>query len=522
MIDSTYSYQFYGASDSVLLSKEIREYQDSAGSMKIATIYNWEQTTDNWTPDSRQKTFIAPDKLFRADEYFLWDTLSKCWTGWLKEEWDYLEPLRYETGKARYDWDSVLGDWRPVEMYGISYDEYMNDTLRSTCSWDTVLSSWNCIDREKIVNSYDSTGYLTGSIHHIPFEEGWNNSKMFEFSYDSAGNRTVQIEFHWNNTLEVWDPDNKLISEYDSLNQEVYMEFFSWEPDSTWRNTIYAQIMYDSGGNIAEWYSCHQIISGRPWQCSRYVYENDPYGSRIRSDTYRREGEEGDWIPNIKEVFFPGNRYYNTYDSICRGESLNWEEQYLVDEGNYQKIFTSVVGTDSVRGINLSYLPSPGPYMISGEDQVEPGQVAYYNVQDDHASEYIWNSENGRLLGDSTTSEIGIEWDSAGTGVLKMFGISDQGCSSDTSTLLVSIGASGLEEGVVTGFTLYPVPVKDWLYVESNLKPLMLEVVDLHGRLVVQSTSNKINLSGLSSGFYIVRVKDIEGAIRIVRKISKQ
>lgn len=69
--------------------------------------------------------------------------------------------------------------------------------------------------------------------------------------------------------------------------------------------------------------------------------------------------------------------------------------------------------------------------------------------------------------------------------------------------------------------TLYPNPVVDFLYVQSQLAVLSLDVFDMNGARVAKSLgADKINLSHLSAGSYTVRLQTVNGSVsyRIVKR----
>ena len=64
-----------------------------------------------------------------------------------------------------------------------------------------------------------------------------------------------------------------------------------------------------------------------------------------------------------------------------------------------------------------------------------------------------------------------------------------------------------------TTIKLYPNPVRDYLTIESEYTIEALVIYDLTGKMVkeIKQISNKIDLSELSTGYYLLRVTTSEG-----------
>ena len=81
---------------------------------------------------------------------------------------------------------------------------------------------------------------------------------------------------------------------------------------------------------------------------------------------------------------------------------------------------------------------------------------------------------------------------------------------------------STLEYAPTNAVSLYPNPVVDVLYI-SNLKTdQTYEIIDLHGRLIkrgmIHNNDNGILLSELRSGYYLIRLKEIEQTFKFLKK----
>jgi hypothetical protein len=133
-------------------------------------------------------------------------------------------------------------------------------------------------------------------------------------------------------------------------------------------------------------------------------------------------------------------------------------------------------------------------------------------------------SQNG-----STTSESISRTYTAGTYYVRVYGYN--GANSSTCyTLRVALGtASKMENAFVldkTQVAIYPNPVKDELKINTNSNnPVTVSIVDMYGKKVVTknvTSLSTIDMSGLSSGIYLVTLLTEKGEIIKQEKIVKQ
>ena len=69
----------------------------------------------------------------------------------------------------------------------------------------------------------------------------------------------------------------------------------------------------------------------------------------------------------------------------------------------------------------------------------------------------------------------------------------------------LSIGDNALELDVF----IYPNPTDDYLFIEGNKNPISISIYNLLGaEVIATSTTDKINVSELSKGVYIIRISD--------------
>jgi hypothetical protein len=71
-------------------------------------------------------------------------------------------------------------------------------------------------------------------------------------------------------------------------------------------------------------------------------------------------------------------------------------------------------------------------------------------------------------------------------------------------------------------FIVYPNPVKDMLYVETEKRVLNVEIIDITGRFLSSNSvhNNKVDLSKLNNGSYFLKFYSNDG-VKIKKIIKK-
>jgi hypothetical protein len=80
----------------------------------------------------------------------------------------------------------------------------------------------------------------------------------------------------------------------------------------------------------------------------------------------------------------------------------------------------------------------------------------------------------------------------------------------------LSIGDNALELDVF----IYPNPTDDYLFIEGNKNPISISIYNLLGaEVIAKSATDKINVSELSKGIYIIRISD--GVNQTIKRFIK-
>ena len=123
---------------------------------------------------------------------------------------------------------------------------------------------------------------------------------------------------------------------------------------------------------------------------------------------------------------------------------------------------------------------------------------------------YNWQSSNTLISGDETQALFNYNNDDW----YKIIITDKNGCVAEDSVYLTSLNSNSVKLSD-SNVSVYPNPFSDLLYLESKTNDLLfVEVFDITGKRVfiksnIYTKKNALNLSELSSGFYLLRITDI-------------
>lgn len=150
--------------------------------------------------------------------------------------------------------------------------------------------------------------------------------------------------------------------------------------------------------------------------------------------------------------------------------------------------------------------------------------VTFNSAASSNVINYNWDFGDG---GTSTIANPVHTYASAGAYTVRLIG--DNCLVKDTFTQMVTITGSGIvhESSLLNSVSLYPNPASTILYLKSNLslKNLSVELSSLLGQKIMNIEDYKgqgINIESLSSGIYLVQLKDNTSGATLVHKLIKE
>lgn len=182
------------------------------------------------------------------------------------------------------------------------------------------------------------------------------------------------------------------------------------------------------------------------------------------------------------------------------------------EEGEYSVELVNEFGCTSSAAVYVNIAATPE--LSLGPDQtICEGTTLVLSVGD--FQEILWNDGS---------SEQSLEVTEGGTYSVM---VSDaKGCEASDEVVIATQLCVGVEDvAVESGMEIYPNPVQNELTIQNVLgKDFVWEIYDLSGAVVMQSggsknITQKVDVSALSSGFYVIKVR--QGNNLIIKQIAK-
>ncbi len=215
------------------------------------------------------------------------------------------------------------------------------------------------------------------------------------------------------------------------------------------------------------------------------------------------------------------------YDTICSGDSVLFNGNYVDTTGAYTAHYNPQNGCDSMVILNLTVnelpvvtftwdsLVAEGYFWLSGNDTLfcmnNGNSVIPLAGGDPFGGYYTGVAVSGNILYVNNLGYYNI-MDTI------TYTVSVNGCNASASDILLAVECEGINEvNANTLFTLYPNPAKDYVTIETDLSALggTLQITDVTGRTLdrLQVTSSKlqVNTNQFSAGIYFVKLSDKQG-----------
>jgi len=457
--DSIVTYSFTSEPDSILSSKvEIRRI-DSVNLSENEIYYNWDVEVNNWQIERQYNRIFGDSGNLLLFEWFKWNT-----TMYYMEPFDRSEKEYDQNGliisDADYKWNHNAEDWKGDEKKIYQRDEKGNDTTMISSVWDWGIDNWRY--SKKNVSRYNEDNHLTETEF---YDWNWNDSVWLLYDktrYDYIVNDREEIEM-------------KTISSMD-LSDE------SWH---AWRKIEY---IYDESGRVLS-ESTYRMIQSDWEGYTRYEFSYDVVGNVISTVSLKWDVGINDWVGFTKYNYAfdtAGNRteeiYFQWDQDLIDWKSISKHEWQYEEYGTVMTVLTSywqLTAPNDFRQSMFEYL-----HNSSGKDSVTIFH-GWDNVED--TLKLSWKSFH--YYGDERITDY-----------------------------------TSIEELPLIDIVLYPIPVKGLLWIKSEVSVRYIDVFDLKGRCILTANNmgNAYDLSGISSGIYIVRMLDQNRNIVGTRKIIKE
>ena len=360
-----------------------------------------------------------------------------------------------------------------LKHYGVREE---TTVVPATAYWETTDG-----EQYRTTYTYDEYDYyLTEELTEVNYDYGWLEFSLLTYDYDFSGN-VIEIVAQ---IMEDGGWENEARASYtydDDLVTEVIIQ--EWE-NGNWENET--KEVYNYSGDVTT------------------VLYWDWNGSNWSSDELWTYTKDGNTIELIIQ-YMQGGAWQNDEKQLL---TLDFDEHVteILDQ--------DWVGTSWVNDERTTYIYEDGVFT---NKNVEDWNGSAW--EDDLAFEYEYVDGNAKH-GECFEKEAG-QWTPADDDIEMAFGYGAK--SNEYYGYRVDIQYVDLTqvgENTTASFVVYPVPAQDVLFIETDSFQ-KAEIYSLSGQKVMESLRDRMNVSALSSGMYLIKVYDREGGCSSQRFVVK-
>ena len=563
----------------------VNKAYDIYGNMILYEAYKWDSASASWKGyDYKQEFLFDADGHKLMDAEYRWDTIDKVWYGIHKYEFIVAPNHEDVLVKNSYLWNPKNGTWGDHIKWSYDYTADGNVEARVKTEWDNENDKWVDVYQEK--RSYDAQGRLVSTFARVWDEDNsvWVNSRKYEYTYDQDGTQHVisyiwddhnnlwvnerkwekrwdteghliyfdeyewnkyhnkwvgfdkyekeydgnghliqRIDYDWDEGIEKWIYYGKSIYKWDN-GQMILQDYFKWDPDNeVWVNNTRKELTWSTEGWLLMKAYSRWDDQTQEWICtSRTETTYDPCGKKLWVKKYY-------WVPEKEALLFLDSEHYfyqgylfEETASVCPGDSVLWQGVYLKDEGVHTRSYASVTCRDSTYRMSLSFYDKPADFGITGNDTVDANELEVYSVPENDQVTYTWSLEGGNVISHPSANSLQVQWGDPGEGRLYAVASNTYGCHSDTATLKIVIGVTGVEETAPDEVVFYPNPVRDHIQIQAPGRRVKVEIYDLSGKAVLTTEQKNIDVSGMDPGVYVMKIRNREGKLLKTARIVKK
>lgn len=428
--------------------------------------------------------------------------------------------LQYE-----YEW---MGNWNADSGKMIAFADYKriadqagNQLLYTWRRWKGEYG-WEPYD--SVWRDYDANSRLLFSdVYSWNYnQQAWTGERRSAYFRDGAGNDTLMVGSAWDWNTNDWRYGNKLRTRFDLDDRNVEELYYEWNwNENIWifLSGVQSEYILNASGEVETKNLYGLDLTDTTWYpVSRTEYAYDDNGHMLKEEGYRLVEDE--WELNSKQEWeydLDGNMTLHTpYQWDYQYDSLVFVSRYaFAYDGHGRKTLQELQLWDAdlvdwalVRRFSFAYnandaltLEDEEYWDVHGDGAYSLRRTEYLYIttgQDSVRIHYQWNE---------SAQEIYLAWK-------EFFYYGEVFVQAPT----------GLTHIPAAEFTLYPIPVRDLLNIESELPAGRMDMLDLNGRIVYSSDriEGGVDLSSFESGIYLIRLFDKGGIPMGTRKILKE
>ena len=330
---------------------------------------------------------------------------------------------------------------------------------------------------------------------------------------------------------------------YDEYDYYLMEEFYERDEGDGWMDYYRVTYEYDFYGNVIEMVGEIAGMAGEMMNDYKasYTYDGDEL-----SEVVYQYWSYGDWVNDTKEVY----NYNGDVTTVLYWEwnGNNWSSDelytYTRTDNTIELIMQYMEGgawqNDGKQIITLNFDERVTEILEQdweGVSWVNDELTTYHYEGDVFPSKTIqeWNGTaweddklftyeydvNGNAKHGESKEKLGSQWMIADGDIEMFFG---DGNKTVYYGYIVDVEYVDLtavnENNAAPRFVVYPVPAKDMVHVEAEGFQ-KAEIFSLTGQKLMESLQNTMNVEGLPSGLYLIKVYDLDGSSQTQRFVVK-
>ena len=330
---------------------------------------------------------------------------------------------------------------------------------------------------------------------------------------------------------------------YDEYDYYLMEEFYERDEGDGWMDYYRVTYEYDFYGNVIEMVGEIAGMTGEMMNDYKASYSYD--GDELSEVVYQY-WSYGDWVNETKEVY----NYNDDVTTVLYWEwnGNNWSSDelytYTRTDNTIELIMQYMEGgawqNDGKQIITLNFDERVTEILEQdweGVSWVNDELTTYHYEGDVFPSKTIqeWNGTaweddklftyeydvNGNAKHGESKEKLGSQWMIADGDIEMFFG---DGNKTVYYGYIVDVEYVDLtavnENNAAPRFVVYPVPAKDMVHVEAEGFQ-KAEIFSLTGQKLMESLQNTMNVEGLPSGLYLIKVYDLDGSSQTQRFVVK-
>jgi len=342
-----------------------------------------------------------------------------------------------------------------------------NDMVPQTATWQDTYG-----DKYRVQYEYDENEfYLNTEMYEVFWDSVWQEYEMISYEYDFNGNVLEMLVSDFDGE-EWWDMGKATFEYEDDLVSEVIVQY--WE-DGEWVNEEKAVYNYN-GDN---WTILYWTWNGTTWS-SNELYTYNKSAESIELLIQYMQG--GAW-QNDEQQFFTLDFDEHVTSILVQ----DWENNAWVNDNRTTYDFANGVFDSKIE---------------------ESWDGSDWEI----TTKYGYIYDNGNAINGFCMVLDGDDF-VPGDGDIEMA----YGYSADSKSFygyevnVTYIDPTGIgENGTKVSFQVYPVPAENEIQIQAEGFQ-KAEIFTLTGQMLLESVQNTINVSGLASGIYLLKVYDQTG-----------